>query len=63
MSPAKSFEVLLVEDNPGDVFLTQEAFREGNLPLRLGVVGDGEEALSYLRRAAPFEKQSGRTSS
>jgi chemotaxis family two-component system response regulator Rcp1 len=56
MSPARQrFEVLLVEDNPGDVFLTQEAFREGQLPLRLCVVGDGEEALRYLRRETPFE--------
>jgi two-component system, chemotaxis family, response regulator Rcp1 len=49
------FEVLLVEDNPGDVFLTQEAFREGQVRLRLSVVGDGEEALRYLRREGPFE--------
>jgi len=59
MSPVKPrFEVLLVEDNPGDVFLTQEAFREGRMPLRLCVVGDGEEALRYLRREAPFEEVS-----
>ncbi len=44
------FEILLVEDNPGDVFLTQEAFREGRLPHRLSVVEDGEEALLFLRR-------------
>jgi two-component system, chemotaxis family, response regulator Rcp1 len=49
------FEVLLVEDNPGDVFLTQEAFREGRVPLRLSVVSDGEQAMQYLRRQAPFE--------
>lgn len=49
------FEVLLVEDNPGDVFLTQEAFREGQARLRLSVVGDGEEAMLYLRRQGPFE--------
>ncbi len=56
MSQARQrFEVLLVEDNPGDVFLTQEAFREGHMPLRLCVVGDGEEAMRYLRREAPFE--------
>jgi chemotaxis family two-component system response regulator Rcp1 len=50
------FEVLLVEDNPGDVFLTQEAFREGQASLRLSVVGDGEEAMRYLRREGPFEE-------
>ena len=57
MSDARQrFEVLLVEDNPGDVFLTQEAFREGHMPLRLCVVGDGEEAMRYLRRESPFEE-------
>lgn len=55
MSPPNRFEVLLVEDNPGDVYLTQEAFREGHLALRLAVVEDGEQALQYLRREMPFE--------
>lgn len=56
MAPIRQrFEVLLVEDNPGDVFLTQEAFREGHARLRLAVVGDGEEAMRYLRREKPFE--------
>jgi two-component system, chemotaxis family, response regulator Rcp1 len=49
-----TFELLLVEDNPGDVYLTREAFRESRIPLRLNVVSDGEEALLYLRREAPF---------
>jgi len=44
------FEILLVEDNPGDVFLTQEAFREGRLAHHLSVVEDGEEAMRFLRR-------------
>jgi chemotaxis family two-component system response regulator Rcp1 len=44
------FEILLVEDNPGDVFLTQEAFREGRLAHRLSVAEDGEEAMRFLRR-------------
>ena len=48
------FEVLLIEDNPGDVFLTQEAFREGRVPLHLSVVNDGEEAMLYLRRQGSF---------
>jgi CheY-like chemotaxis protein len=51
MSPVRRlFEVLLIEDNPGDVFLTQEAFRESRLALRLSVVGDGDEAMKFLRR-------------
>ena len=43
-------EVLLVEDNPGDVRLTQEALKTGKIRNRINVVGDGVEALAYLRR-------------
>jgi CheY-like chemotaxis protein len=42
--------ILLVEDNPGDVRLTQEAFKEGKIQNSLYVVGDGEEAIAFLRR-------------
>lgn len=42
-------EILLVEDNPADVRLTQEALREGKVKNRLTVARDGEEALTYLR--------------
>ena len=44
-----SIEVLLVEDNPGDVRLTKEALKEGKLLNHVTVVGDGVEALSFLR--------------
>src|ERR1700677_141328 len=43
-------EVLLVEDSPGDVRLTQEAFRDANLSIRLHVATDGVEAMAFLRR-------------
>jgi len=43
-------EVLLVEDSPGDVRLTQEAFRESNVLVHLHVALDGVEALAYLKR-------------
>jgi two-component system, chemotaxis family, response regulator Rcp1 len=43
-------EVLLVEDSPGDVRLTQEAFREVNKAIHLHVVCDGVEAMALLRR-------------
>jgi CheY-like chemotaxis protein len=43
-------EVLLVEDSPGDVRLTQEAFREVNKDIQLHVVCDGVEAMALLRR-------------
>ena len=47
-------EVLLVEDNPGDVRLTREALRDGKAPSRLSVVQDGVEALRFLRREGPY---------
>jgi chemotaxis family two-component system response regulator Rcp1 len=43
-------EVLLVEDSPGDVRLTQEAFREFSKPVRLHLAADGIEAMAFLRR-------------
>jgi two-component system response regulator len=43
-------QVLLVEDNPGDVELTREALEEGRLANALHVVRDGEEALDFLMR-------------
>ena len=43
-------EVLLVEDSPGDVRLTQEAFREANRSVHLHVAFDGVEAMAFLRR-------------
>jgi chemotaxis family two-component system response regulator Rcp1 len=42
--------VLLVEDSPGDVRLTQEAFREADPSIDLRVVADGVEAMTFLRR-------------
>ena len=43
-------EVLLVEDSPGDVRLTQEAFRDANMSIHLHVASDGVEAMAFLRR-------------
>jgi CheY-like chemotaxis protein len=47
-------QILLVEDNPGDVRLTREALRDGRSPSNISVVGDGVEALAFLRRQAPY---------
>jgi chemotaxis family two-component system response regulator Rcp1 len=47
---AMSIEVLLVEDSPGDVRLTQEAFRDANTSIHLHVASDGVEAMAFLRR-------------
>lgn len=51
----KPVEVLLVEDDPGDVILTQEGLRASKLHINLHVVDNGEKALAFLRREAPYE--------
>lgn len=51
---ARPIELLLVEDNPGDVRLTEEALKEGKLMNHLSVARDGEEALDFLRRREPY---------
>ena len=48
-------DVLLVEDNPGDVRLTEEAFAEGELDTEIHVVTDGIEALDFLYRRGDYE--------
>jgi len=54
--PASRFiEILLVEDNPGDVRLTMEALKEGKVINNLTVVADGQEAMDFLQRAGTFE--------
>jgi len=50
----RPIEILLVEDNPGDVHLTKEALKEGKVVNNLQTVGDGEEAMAYLRRQGPY---------
>ena len=50
----KPIEIFLVEDNPGDVRLTQEAFKEGKVRNNLSVVEDGLEALAFLRREGKY---------
>lgn len=51
---AHPIEILLVEDNPGDIRLTQEVFREGRLANRLHIARDGIEAMAHLRREGPY---------
>ena len=46
----KPIDILLIEDNPGDVRLTKEVLMEGKVRNRLQVVGDGVEAMAFLRR-------------
>ena len=54
VTPVTPIEVLLVEDDPGDVLMTREAFDEHRVNNRLNVVSDGVEALAYLRQEEPF---------
>lgn len=54
LESAAPIEVLLVEDDPGDVLMTREAFAEHKVGNRLTVVSDGAEALAYLRREGEF---------
>jgi len=48
------FDILLVEDNPGDARLAQEALKEGRMSSRLAVVVDGVEGMSFLRREGEY---------
>jgi CheY-like chemotaxis protein len=47
-------DILLVEDDPGDVLITREAIESSKVANRLSVVSNGEEALQFLRREEPF---------
>jgi len=47
-------DVLLVEDDPGDVLMTREAFEHFRIRNNLHVVGDGEQALNFLRRTGDY---------
>src|ERR1700729_1738133 len=49
-----SIQVLLVEDSPGDVRLTREAFRDVNAAVQLHVVSDGVEAMAFLRHEGVY---------
>jgi len=56
MKKSKYLSILLIEDNPGDIRLAQEAFKEGKIEAGLDIARDGIEALQFLRKKAPFEK-------
>lgn len=52
----RPIEILMVEDNPGDVRLTVEALKEGKVRNNFHTVADGEEAMAYLRRQGRYAK-------
>jgi CheY-like chemotaxis protein len=51
---SRLIQVLLVEDSPGDVRLTQEAFRDVDMSVILHVVSDGVAAMAFLRQEGPI---------
>ena len=52
--PPQPIEILLVEDDPGDVLMTQEAFADYKIANRLTVVSNGEDAIAYMRKQGQF---------
>jgi two-component system response regulator len=53
--PVKPIEILLIEDNPGDIRLTKEAFKEGKVKNNLHIAMDGEEALKMLKKQDKYK--------
>ena len=55
MEKCRPVHILLIEDNPGDVRLAQEAFKEVNMQVILDVTMDGVEAIRFLRKQGPYK--------
>lgn len=54
MVRTRPINILLIEDNPGDVRLTQEAFKEGRMNIDLSVTMDGVEAVKFLKKEEKY---------
>ena len=54
LSTPRPIEILLVEDNPGDVLLTRRALKDGKVSNHLSVVEDGEAALDFVRHQGTY---------
>ena len=52
--PARPMHLLLIEDNPADVELTRQCFRESRIPNEVHAASDGDAALAFLHRHGPF---------
>ncbi len=58
MTPSyRPINILLVEDNPGDVELTEDALRRSKVATKVSVVTDGEDAIDYLRQQSAFQEE------
>lgn len=55
-SRAREIRILLVEDNPVDVLMTEEAFKQAGLHVSITVIEDGVAALAFLRQEEPYEE-------
>lgn len=56
MAPASAIEILLVEDNPGDILLTQEALKEAKVMNHLHVVNDGEKGDEIFKKRSGVQR-------
>ncbi len=54
-STPSTLEILLIEDNPGDIFLTQETLKNLKIPNRIHIVRDGEEAIAFLHQQGEYQ--------
>jgi two-component system, chemotaxis family, response regulator Rcp1 len=52
--PSEPVQILLVEDSPGDIRLTREVLRDAKIANELHVVGDGDQAMAFLRREGDY---------
>ena len=57
MKTRKKFDLLLVEDNPADVYLIRECLSDRSLIPHLHIVSDGDEAIRFLEKKNPFENK------
>ena len=54
LQPERQVEILLVEDDPGDVLMTREAFADYKVRNQLHVVSDGADAMAFLRQEGEY---------
>lgn len=55
MENLKRIEILLIEDNPGDARLTQEALKDGKVKNNLSIIYDGEEAMDFIYKRNKYK--------
>lgn len=53
----ENYEILLIEDCPGNIRLTLEAFKEAEIKNKVNIINNGEDALNYLHREGKYRNQ------